>query len=237
VRVLPASGDWIAHHHLAPVRRAVAEEAFARWADPARRYAGEVAAIARSEVGVVRARGRLVALLREVARVSAILPFPIQSWLLAAPDERAEVRASRSAIALNAALALVAALLGLGGPALSAAEVDGAAWLALAALPVQALGGVAYHAVVTLTRGPARAAHAVWRTQTLVLFLAGLPLAVNAARSEGAFFTGALPLALTWLVLAAMFVVGLYVYERVVARWLGRAELWADAGPSRIARA
>lgn len=221
----PEDADWIAHHHLAPVGRAAAERAFAAWADPARRYEDEVRALARRELAVVRARGRLVALLRELARVSAILPFPIQSWWLATPDERPDARASRPAVALNAMLAVVAALLALGGPALSAAGIDGAAWIALAALPVQALGGAAYHAVVTLHRGPVRPVQAVWRAQTLVLFLVGVPLAARAAQTDGALLSGALPLALAWLVLAAMFVVGLYAYERVVARWLGRAEL------------
>lgn len=210
--------EWIAHEHLAPVQRAVAEHAFEAWSDPARRYGREVEEIASREVAIVRARGRLIRLLREVARTSAILPFPIQTWLLSAPDDRPTTRPSSRAVALNAALATTAAALALVPPALGAH-----AWLALLSLPVQALGGIAYHAVVTLDRGPARAIRHVWRTQTLVLVGTGLPLAIHAAVAGTVGL--ALVLAFTWLVLAAMFVVGLYAWERVVSRWMRTASV------------
>jgi hypothetical protein len=210
--------DWVAHEHLAPVQRDVAARAFEAWSDPARRYGREVDQLAAREVAIVRARGRLIRLLREVARTSAILPFPIQTWLLSAPEDRPATRASPRALVLNAVLAAAAAALALAPPALGAH-----AWLALLSLPLQALGGVAYHAVVTLDRGPARAIRDVWRVQTLVLVGVGLPLAVHAAITGTAGL--ALVLAFTWLVLAAMFVVGLYAWERVVSRWMRTASV------------
>jgi hypothetical protein len=210
--------EWVAHEHLAPVQRAVAERAFEAWSDPARRYGREVEEIASREVAIVRARGRLIRLLREVARTSAILPFPIQTWLLSAPDDRPTARPSLRAVALNALLATTAAAL-----ALVPTGLGTHAWVALLALPAQALGGIAYHAVVTLDRGPARAIRHVWRTQTLVLVGLGLPLAIHAAVAGTAGL--ALVLAFTWIVLAAMFVVGLYAWERVVSRWMRTASV------------
>jgi hypothetical protein len=210
--------DWVAHEHLAPVRRAVAERAFEAWSDPARRYGREVEEIATREVAIVRARGRLIRLLREVARTSAILPFPIQTWLLSAPDDRPATRPSSRAVALNALLATSAAALALVPPALGMH-----AWLSLLSLPIQALGGIAYHAFVTLDRGPAYALRNVWRAQTLLLVGLGLPLAIHAATAGTAGL--ALVLAFTWLVLAAMFVVGLYAWERVVSRWMRTASV------------
>ncbi len=210
--------DWVAHAHLAPVTHAVAERAFEAWSDPAQRYAREVEEIVADEVAIVRARGRLIRLLREVARTSAILPFPMQTWLLSVPDERPSVDTSWPALATNAFLATLAAVLALVPPAL-----DASPWIALLAVPVQALGGVAYHAVVTLDRGPARRVRDVWRVQTLVLMAAGIPLAARAAMHGAG--VSALLSATAWLVLAAMFVVGLYAWERVVSRWVEKAAL------------
>lgn len=215
-------GEWHAHHHLSPVSRAAAEADFDRRVDPARRYDVEADEVKQSELGIVRARARLIALVRELVRVSALLPFPIQSWFLSAP-ERPESQpepgsVSRRGVLLNAGLAFLATALCLGGPALEAIGVRGAAWLAALSLLVQAVGGVAYHAVYTLAAGAHHPLRSVWRIQTLVLFAGGIPLAVVTSQSTTDLVR--LFAASAWLVLAAMFVIGLYAYERVVARWL-----------------
>jgi hypothetical protein len=223
-------GQWHAHHHLAPVRKDAAEADFERWLDPARRYDAEVDAVKRREIGVVRSRARLIALVREIVRVSALLPFPIQSWFLSAPAGPSAPDASGRGVALNAAVALLAAALALGGPALAVFSDSRAAWLAAPALLVQAAGGVVYHAVHSQTAGAHGRLRAVWRTQTLVLFAGGIPLALFTSRSTTDLVR--LFAASAWLVLAAMFVVGLYVYERVVARWLRGSDPEPDAaGP------
>jgi hypothetical protein len=200
-----------------------------RQAELAERYEAEARGVKERELATVEARARLVAVVRELTRVSALVPFPVQSRFLSAPDREAPSEGSRRGVFLNAALALTAALLALGGPALALRGIPHAGWLAVAALPVQGAGGVAYHAVHTLEHGSHALVRTAWRAQTVLLFILGLPLSILAARLAsgwlGVFAASA------WLVLAAMFVVGLYVYERLVIRWLARAKLEVhDAG-------
>ena len=220
----------LAHVHcdlVAAARRdrapAATRDSHARRTAILHRYDVEAASIKGREMAVVRARGRLVRVVREIVRVSALVPFPLQTWLLSAKEIDPRPDGPSRAFLLNAALALAAAALGLGGPALATLGHPEGAWLVPIALVVQALGGVAYQAVHTLDRGPHRWVRAAWRAQTVVLFLVGAPLAVFAYRRAGIAL--GLLAATTWLVLAAMFVVGLYLYERVVARWFDRAEL------------
>jgi hypothetical protein len=165
------------------------------------RYDREAAEIKSSEVKVVRSRARLVRFLREFVRMSAMLPFPIQSWWLSSVDR--EYRAGRASIGFFVNLAI--AIAGL------APLFTRSWWLALI---VEAAGGVAYHAVVD--REKSRATRRIWESQ---IFAAALWGAFVAWRTRSL-----LPLTWWWL-MGLSFVVGLYAFENVVSSWFQRAIL------------
>jgi hypothetical protein len=170
----------------------------------AERYEREVAAIVRDELAVVAARARLVRGLREFARLSALLPFPLQSWWLSAPEtERAPDRATFGFF-LNVALALAALALVAGG-------------LFFFALPVELAGGFAYHAALELEAGPHRLVRRVWQLQIAAIFALGVAVTARSGELSLAPFW--------WFLLAVPFVVGLYLLEALGGRWQARAEL------------
>lgn len=182
------------------------------------RYDREVDTIVERELAIVQTRAQLVRTLREIVRLSALLPFPIQSWWLRAPD--AEPRAGRLSLwfFLNLLLATSAFALAIGGSLLTLTHA--VAWLAV---PTQALGGVAYHAALAFEGGPHRLVRRIWEIQIAALFFAGVGLFVRTYATTGRVRWGPEPL--WWLILAAAFVAGLYVFEGVVSRWFRRAGL------------
>ena len=189
-------------YRLAWIGQRAATADFRDRADPVRRYDAEVATIVRSELAIVRARGRLLGGVREFVRVSALLPFPIQDWFLTVPDAEPTRLSITPGLAMNAGIALGAAGLALGG-------------FALPALAVQALGGVVYHAALVFEAGPRRLVRRVWELQIAGLMLAG---GVGAA-------SGRPWLALAWLGMSATFVAGLYAFDGLAGRWYRSAEL------------
>ena len=171
-------------------------------------YEREVAAIVHRELGVVRARAHLVRGLRELIRVSALLPFPIQSWWLSAGRDPLPDRISPSGWfnVLIAASAASLVVLGAISPA-----------LALLSLPIQLAGGVAYRWTLELEPGPHRHLRRIWEVQIFVVGAIGVALAI--ARRLPWFA------AVGWLVLGAAFALGIYVFEWFVAARLRRARL------------
>lgn len=215
-------------HSLAPVLRDAALSELEAQASPALRYELEVEGIRRREVAIVRMRGRLIRGLREAIRVSSMLPFPVQSWLLSAED--LDRRGDRPSfwLWLNIAAALGAAGVALGGSALAVRGYPMGAWMALGALPLEAAGGVVYHAALAFDPGPHRHVRRVWQAQIAGVFVGGVALTGLASFAAGRLDQ---PLgALWWLLLAGAFVGGLYVFERIVDGWFARAGLDA-AGP------
>jgi hypothetical protein len=187
------------------------------------RYDGEAHAIVEQEIAVVRSRAQIVGTLREIVRVSSLLPFPIQSWWLRAPDH--DRRSDRWSIWLssNVAVALLALgatsagfLLWLGGDSRGLAAAGGA-------LGVEAIGGVVYHAALAFEGGPHRFVRRVWEIQIALSLAFGIGIAI----ASGPATTGWAWLALStwWLLLGFSFVAGLYAFERIVSRWFSRAGL------------
>ena len=218
-----AAGGLRPAHSLAPVRRRAALAELEAQASPALRYELEVEAIRRREVKIVRMRGRLIRGLREAIRVSSMLPFPVQSWLLSAEDLDRRGDHPSFWLWLNIAAALGAAGVALGGSALAARGHPVAAWLALGALPLEAAGGVVYHAALAFDPGPHRHVRRVWQAQIAGLFIAGAALTGLASSAAGRLTQ---PIAaLWWLLLAGAFVGGLYTFERIVDGWFTRAGL------------
>ncbi len=181
----------------------------------ATRYEQEAAEITRRELATVRSRAQIVGLLREIVRVSALLPFPIQSWWLRARDR--DRRRDRFSLwfFLNLGLALAAFAVAMGGSTLAhVGHVSG--WVAWGSVPLEAAGGVAYHSALAFEGGRHRLVRRVWEVQIAALFACGAALTAWAALYLAALW---------WLILAGAFVVGLYVFERVVRGWFARAGL------------
>ncbi len=188
-------------------------------ADSATRYQREVEAIRRRELEVVGARAWLVRGAREFVRVSALLPFPLQTWLLSFPD-RGEIpdRASLGLL-VNLALAGASTLAALGGLAL--AESDARfLWVWSLAVPLQLFGGAAYAGTRAYEGGPHRYLRAVWRVQIAGLFVGGVCLAAMSDASARRALAG-----LSWFVLALPFITGLYVFEALDRRGWKRSAI------------
>lgn len=170
-------------------------------------YDREAAAIVRREVAVVRARAQVIRGLRELMRISAMLPFPIQSWWLSAARDPVPDKASPG-FYFNLAIATSAAglmMLGLISP-----------WLALLSLPMQIGGGVAYRWTLDLEPGPHRYLRRIWEVQIAVLAVSGMALGLLGRTRAWAM--------VWWWILGAAFVVGIYTFEWFVARRLRHAE-------------
>jgi 2-polyprenyl-6-methoxyphenol hydroxylase-like FAD-dependent oxidoreductase len=171
-------------------------------------YDDDVARIVRREIGIVRGRARSIRGLRELVRLSALLPFPIQSWWLSAARPPAEGKASPSLgfHVLIAAVAYALLALGLLHP-----------WLALACVPAEATGGFVYRWTIALEPGPHRYVRRVWEVQIAAVLVAGVGLAALGRASWLA--------AAAWWPLGAFFAVGIYVFEGTVQRSLDRAKI------------
>ncbi len=182
------------------------------------RYDDEARAVFARELGIVTSRARLVHTLRELVRLSALLPFPIQSWWLRVPGDKARARDHFSLwwwtnFAVAAAAALVAGL-GL------AARLPPFAWWSVG---LEVLGGVLYTSALAFEGGPHRLVRRVWQLQLALVFAVGMG---RWAADEWATRRFALDARPFWsLVLAAGFLAGVYAFERAVAGWFARAGL------------
>jgi len=222
VHVLQREGaGWASLHHLAPVWRRLAFADFAAQVDPALRYEREVAAVRRSELRMVSSRARLVRGLREVVRVSALLPFPMQTWLLSFPDRDRRSSHWTPGVVVNLVLAASGAAVALAGLRLAALFHPAAGWTWAAALPLQLAGGAAYAGARALEGGPQRLTRAIWRMQIVALAIGGPALAWSGPDSL-AWRVAAWS---SWFVLALPFVIGLYVFELLERWWWDRAGL------------
>lgn len=182
-----------------------------------RRYDSEANVIKAREIGIVASRARLVRVLREVVRVSSLLPFPIQSWFLTTSDrDRVGDRATVGLFA-NVVLALLAASVAVAGVLLDAH------WLGWSALPIELAGGAAYRATLSFEPGPHRLVRRVWELQIAAALVSGAALTAWSSSASG-HLTNASGVVF-WLVLGGAFVAGIFAYERVVASWLTSAEL------------
>jgi hypothetical protein len=170
-------------------------------------YDRDVAEIVRREVAIVRARAQFIRGLRELVRVSSLLPFPIQSWWLSAARDPEPDRASPSA-GFNLLVAIVAGLLAAAGLLRPG--------LALLAFPVQAAGGIVYRWTLRLEPGPHRYVRRIWEAQMAILLVVALGLV--ATRRGNAL----VPLA--WWMLGAAFAAGIYLFEWLVGRRLATAK-------------
>lgn len=216
--VAQSENDWRSLHRHAPMRRAPAEREFAAIKDPTTRYELRSAQIRDEELRVVTARSRLIRGAREFARISAMLPFPIQTWLLSV---RSDEGSSDSPNPLNLSIALVAATLALIGPPLSLLSPGLMVfwWLAL---PVQMIGGFVYRASLTLDAGGDRSSRRVWLGQIASVAVLGLAIALVVRVTTDQWIARS---SFTWLLLGFSFVPGIYLFEALDRRWFRAARL------------
>jgi len=175
-------------------------------------YSRAAREVAEREVGTVQARDRMVRAAREVVRVSAMVPFPIQSWLLSVDTEQEAGGRMTKGVMLNAMLAIIAAAIAVAAPLLGGYVSAPLGWLWLASLPVEALGGFAFAAVRQLEDQPNRWLSGVWQVQIALVLVAGIPLTVMSSRALGR--PAQVYALVAWFFLGLAFVGGMYAFER-----------------------
>jgi hypothetical protein len=177
----------------------------------AARYDDAVSAIVAEELAVVRSRARLVTGLRAFVRLSALAPFPIQSWFLSLPpDGPPPPDRWTPGLALNAAVAaavVAVALLPAGSPVAP-----------LLALPLGAAGGLVYRATLTFEPPPHRYVVRVWQVAIGGLLVGGVAAAVLTSAAAGA--PRRLGLLGLWWVVGLAFVAGMVAFEELGRRWV-----------------
>jgi hypothetical protein len=186
-------------------------------------YEAAMEKIRTEELSIVRGRARLIAGLREFIRLSALLPFPIQSWWLS--DEPTDTRRDKVSPGVLLNLAVAVASLASSGAAvgLAISGSTASAWLlaTLGAL-LHATGGVAYHAALNFEPGPHTYVRSVWRIEIATLALVGL---VTAGAASHAAISARVTSAVAWFVLGLAFVAGLVAFEKLGAKWQSEAQL------------
>lgn len=195
----------------------------------AARYQTGVAKIREDEVAIVEARARLIRGTREFVRISALLPFPVQSWFLSVPDDSAPGWRLTPGVVLNLVVATSGLAVAIAAPLLAPAIADdwpqrlligGGLYLATAIL--QVLGGLLYRHTRNLDAGAAHAARGLWTLQMLGLILGGAAIGVSSPwRGSGLQVVPAI----SFLAFAGCFVVGILIYEALERRWWNRAAL------------
>lgn len=177
------------------------------------RYNVEVQRIRDREVLIVNSRARIIRLAREFARVSAMLPFPLQTWLVNAEQPEWGGKATPDLVAnlIVAASAAAMALLGL------FLESDWI-WLSLSAIALQTIGGAFYAAALTWKPLPNPGLRIVWLIQMSILMIVGPAYSLVEFFGQGRF--AAFPLVF-WFILGLAFATGLLVTDRSVA-WFRR---------------
>jgi len=180
-------------------------------------YEAAIEELRAEELAIVGARARLIRVAREFVRVSAMAPFPIQSWLLSVPEEPTHPRELSAAFWLNLSFATTALGLAAAGPLLLLITDPGLLGLSLLALPVQAAGGVLYHYTRDHLPRSLPLVSTTWRLQIALAAFGGLGFSAWSSSVAGA--PSMLAATVYWFVLGLTFVVGLYAFERLWRDW------------------
>ncbi len=173
-------------------------------------YDASVNTIVQHELVIVRSRARIVHGLRELIRISSLLPFPIQSWWLSAardplPDQIAPSTFFNALIAVTAA---GCAFLGFVSPL-----------YLLPAVCLQICGGIAYRWTFHLEPPPHRFLRRVWEIQIALLGISGIALTLFFTLWVAAFW---------WWVMGIVFALGIYIFEGIILYQFKNAKLEED---------
>ncbi len=171
------------------------------------RYDQAVAVIRKREVATVESRARALRLARELVRISAMAPFPIQTWLLSSkPEQDVSLTPSKrftTPLLTTILLVWIAAALAVLSPVIGV--------VGLFCIPVQAAAGALYRSDLASPRRPNPAMAVVCRLQVSALMVAGLAIVVLNPFDSGLWIRAGA--AIGWWVLGLVFVVGMYAYE------------------------
>jgi hypothetical protein len=184
-------------------------------------YEHDVDRAIQDELRVVRARAALIAGVREFVRVSALVPFPMQSWFLSIPAHDAAPPARwrpSPGTAFNVALAVLA---------LSVAFLE--VWTP--SFLLELAGGFAYRASVTFEPAQQRSHRRVWQAHGAALLFVGVALCAHASWTAHALTQPRL--AIWWFVLALPFIAGMYGFEALGRRFFARAAFDDDRARTR----
>jgi len=194
----------------------------------AAQYDAEVARIVAEELVVVGARARLVAGLRAFVRISALLPFPIQTWLLAEPTAVPPGRLTPG-LALNGLVASAMCIVSLGAPVFG--------WLGGLAPALGILlggaGGVVYRATLTFEPVPNGWVQVLWRWTLVLVLVGGVALTLASSAVDGA--PRHIGLLVLWWTEGIAFALGIGFFEWVGHRGfaLGRLNQLESDPPDR----
>lgn len=190
------------------------------------RYAAHVDALVRKELSMVEARGKAIGLLREASRVSAMLPFPIQSLFLGVPEQSDTKGRWTTGLVINIFLAILAASIALLAPILRLLIWKPLAIIWLLSWPVQAMGGYAYYAARLVEPGTNPWIKRVWRVQIIALMVLGTLATIVITLIIG--HLAQLHIAISWFLFGIPFIAGMFLFEKIHGTSWNSADLDRD---------
>lgn len=187
-------------------------------------YQRDTEKIIEKEIQIVASRASLVGGLREFIRISSILPFPIQSWLLSYPTAETKMKFD-SFFLINLVIALTGLLFfflsEITITSLSNYLISGTE-LAIAFI-LQFLGGVFYRASITFNAQSNSSIRKVWQYQILLWMILGFAFVFqNFTDSTIILKVG---YTLSWWFGGITFLLGLLLFDWLGKFWWLKSEL------------
>lgn len=180
--------------------------------------------IAKKEIKIVSSRASLVRGLREFNRISAMLPFPIQSWLLGYESNFSGKSLNSAHFFLNLLFA------GAASASLFAAfffilnkELGSALSFFLIGLVLQFIGGFVYRANFTFQNQVHIFIKRIWQIQIVSWMLFGIGILFFQSVEIGSLI-GALS-ATAWWLGGILFAMGLVLFDQLGKYWLQKGKL------------
>jgi hypothetical protein len=183
-------------------------------------YDKAVGKIVEEELNIVRARAKLVRGLKEFFRISAILPFPIQSWFLSHEDRAEKWEALSSWRVINFICAVSAFCIAFGKN-----DAHSIGWMMLLGLFSQTLGGFLYRATLEYERPPFRTLKSIWAIQISAWFITGTYKMLS--EPSKSFGSSEMLYGTIWWFGGIFFIFGIYAFEFLSTRWWKSGD-WTD---------
>ena len=191
----------------------------------ANRYQVQSDLIAKKEVKIVSSRASLVKGLRQFIRISAMLPFPIQSWLLGYESNSSGKSLNMAHFFLNLAFAFSASLC-LGASFFLILQ-DNEFWSSLIFIFIgsllQFMGGFIYRANFTFPNQIHIFIKRIWQIQIVSWMLLGIGImlfkSIKINSLIGILFTTA------WWIGGILFVIGLVLFDQLGKYWIQKSKL------------
>lgn len=203
------SGKWHILYHMGPVFYSSAHRNYALLSEPALRYQQETSVIRKRELSIVNSRSKLIRGARELVRLSSMLPFPIQSWILGQPGLGID-SSSQDKLSLEFYFNLVIALIAIAlfYNSLGMGSMLGGI-LTFSCLIAQIFGGILYFYTSDLTKVTSKLRW-IWQFQILAMIISGWSFAwvISELWLKLWALTG-------WFLAGLAFIVGFYIFEHL----------------------